>query len=188
MAWCGQALSQARFTLALLNAQDRVRKAYRRVCAPPPFTLRYRRVCVDWQFGFYGRHAGGCPAASNFLLLRQKESHQRKGDPAACDPCAALRGNLRCSVQPGSSSNSLRSDNRSPCSGWPCTPRRRQKGWEIKRQKSGAYKDTPWRVLVCVGIWFACPILTSPRCGWAEERRQKRIRAGTCLRRSRVCA
>jgi hypothetical protein len=25
--------------------------------------------------------AGGSPAASYFLLLRQKESHQRKGDP-----------------------------------------------------------------------------------------------------------
>ena len=25
--------------------------------------------------------AGGCPAASHFLLLRQKESNQRKGDP-----------------------------------------------------------------------------------------------------------
>ena len=36
---------------------------------------------------------------------------------------------LRCPVQPGSSPNSLRSNNRSPCSVWTSAPRRRQKGW-----------------------------------------------------------
>jgi hypothetical protein len=35
-----------------------------------------------------------------------KESRQRKGDPGVCVPFASLRGNLRCSDQPGSRSNS----------------------------------------------------------------------------------
>jgi hypothetical protein len=30
--------------------------------------------------------AGGCPAASYFLLLRQKESNPRKGDPGLSPP------------------------------------------------------------------------------------------------------
>jgi len=38
--------------------------------------------------------AGGSPAASYFLLLRQKESSPRKGDPGL----PPLRGSLRCST------------------------------------------------------------------------------------------
>jgi hypothetical protein len=37
---------------------------------------------------------GGSPTASHFLLLRQKESNQRKGDPSA----PLLRSSLRCST------------------------------------------------------------------------------------------
>ena len=40
------------------------------------------------------KFAGGRPAASYFLLLRQKESNQRKGDPGL----PPLRGSLRCST------------------------------------------------------------------------------------------
>ena len=45
-----------------------------------------------------GRRPGVARQASNFLSLARQESHQRKGDPTVCDPCAALRGNLGCSV------------------------------------------------------------------------------------------
>ncbi len=44
------------------------------------------------------RRPGVARHASNFLSLARQESHQRKGDPTVCDPFAALRGNLGCSV------------------------------------------------------------------------------------------
>ena len=49
--------------------------------------------------------AGGCPAATHFSLSRQRKVSKRKATLLS----ASLRfaaGNLRCSVQPGSSSNS----------------------------------------------------------------------------------
>jgi len=45
-----------------------------------------------------GQRPGVARHPSNFLSLARQESHQRKGDPAVCDPFAALRGNLGCSV------------------------------------------------------------------------------------------
>jgi hypothetical protein len=73
------------------------------------------------------QQAGGSPAATHFLLRRQKKVSKEKATLLS----ASLRfapGNLRCSVQPGSSSNSLRSNNRSPSSVWTSAPRRIQKG------------------------------------------------------------
>ncbi len=71
--------------------------------------------------------AGGCPAATHFSLSRQRKVSKRKATLLS----ASLRfatGNLRCSVQPGPGSNSLRSNNRPSLSVWPCAPRRIQKG------------------------------------------------------------
>jgi hypothetical protein len=48
--------------------------------------------------------AGGSPAASYFLLLRQKESNQRKGDPGL----PPLRGSLRCSTGQATAELALR--------------------------------------------------------------------------------
>jgi len=48
--------------------------------------------------------AGGSPAASHFLLLRQKESNQRKGDPGL----PPLRGTLRCSAGQAAAELALR--------------------------------------------------------------------------------
>ena len=48
--------------------------------------------------------AGGSPAASYFLLLRQKESNQRKGDPGL----PPLRGSLRCSTGQAAAELALR--------------------------------------------------------------------------------
>ena len=65
--------------------------------------------------------------ATYFSLLRQRNLRKRK---ATLVP-ASLRfaaGNLRCSAQPGSRSNSLRSDNRGPLFVWASAPRRIHKG------------------------------------------------------------
>ena len=42
--------------------------------------------------------AGSRPACESLSFASPKERNQRKGDPAVCDPFAALRGNLGCSV------------------------------------------------------------------------------------------
>jgi chemotaxis response regulator CheB len=47
-------------------------------------------------FVVVGRSRVSPRRASNFLLLRQKESHQRKGDPEAQPPLRG--GSLRCSA------------------------------------------------------------------------------------------
>ena len=52
---------------------------------------------------FRGRES---PGGDSLSFASPKESKQRKSDPAVCVPYAALRGNLRCSVQTGSRANS----------------------------------------------------------------------------------
>ena len=47
---------------------------------------------------------GGSPTASHFLLLRQKESNPRKGDPGL----PPLRGSLRCSTGQAAAELALR--------------------------------------------------------------------------------
>ena len=42
--------------------------------------------------------AGSRPACESLSFASPKERNQRKGDPTVCDPFAALRGNLGCSV------------------------------------------------------------------------------------------
>ena len=63
---------------------------------------------------FCGRREPGLgPAADSLSLASPRESKQREGDPAVCDPCAALRGNLRrgvCGVRRGTR-YALHSDN-----------------------------------------------------------------------------
>ena len=45
---------------------------------------------------------GLAPTGDLLSFASPKESKQRKGDPTVCDPFAALRGNLRCSLFAGS--------------------------------------------------------------------------------------
>ena len=131
----------------------------------------------------------GLPGGNSLSFASPKESKQRKGDPAVCDPCASLRGNLRCSVQPGPASNSLRSDNRPSLSVWPCAPRRSQKGGGFGSGYGiGLRRGRALRVLASPHwYWFSVSVSPHPS-GWAEERRQKRIRARDCLSRRRVRA
>ena len=53
--------------------------------------------------------------ATYFSLLRQRNLRKRKAT-RSLGPCAALRATCAAPKKRGSSSNSLRSDNRSPCS------------------------------------------------------------------------
>ena len=74
--------------------------------------------------------------ATHFSLLRQRKVSKRKATLLS----ASLRfatGNLRCSVQPGSRANSLRSNKHEPCSVWPSTPRRIHKGFEVRNSRTG---------------------------------------------------
>ena len=66
--------------------------------------------------------------ATYFSLLRQRNLRKRKATLLSASLRCAT-GNLRCSVQPGSRANSLRSNKHEPCSVWPSAPRRRQKGF-----------------------------------------------------------
>ena len=56
----------------------------------------------SWRsFWLYALAGGGsrvvAPAGDSLSFASPKESKQRKGDPAVCDPFASLRGNLGCS-------------------------------------------------------------------------------------------
>ena len=66
--------------------------------------------------------------ATYFSLSRQRNLRKRKATLVS----ASLRfaaGTFRCSAQPGSRSNSLRSDNRGPSSVWASAPQRIHKGF-----------------------------------------------------------
>ena len=55
--------------------------------------------CWLWRYAcFTGRGRDVAPAGESLSFASPKERNQRKGDPAVCDPFAALRGNLGCSV------------------------------------------------------------------------------------------
>ena len=127
--------------------------------------------------------------ATHFLLLRQKKVSKEK---ATLVP-ASLRfaaGNLRCSVQAGSRSNSPSAQTIAiPDPPEPALLGAYRRGWrqeyqttENKTRNTRRNKDSPWRVLVgiCVGFVFLSPLPIGP-CGCAEERRSRRIRAKTCL-------
>jgi hypothetical protein len=96
----------------------------------PPFGLRYRSLAPIQTAGSSQRSGAALSPrrATHFLLLRQEKVSKEKATLLSASLRCAT-GDLRCSVQPGSSSNSLRSDNRSPCSVWTSAPRRIQKGW-----------------------------------------------------------
>ena len=97
---------------------------------PPPFGLSLSKPCFESATRFFGESGAALSPrrATHFSLLRQRNLRKRK---ATLVP-ASLRfaaGNLRCSVQPGSRSNSPEgSDNRGALSVWPSAPRRIHKG------------------------------------------------------------
>ncbi|OIR10489.1 hypothetical protein GALL_78010 [mine drainage metagenome] len=83
--------------------------------------------------------AGGCPAASHFLLLRQKESNQRKGDPGL-PPFGFPRyfANKRgCATRPGGAHKPCPTAELKQCS-----PKPPLVG-EISRRRTGEGKSKP---------------------------------------------
>ena len=132
-----------------------------------------------------GLLAGSGPAASNFLLLRQKKVTKEKATLVAASPalrsgatCGArfrrglaklatlrfaqttrslIRLNLRSSAHPQGAIGS---------------------GDKDKKTKTNTNKESPWRVLVGICLLYfgiRLPIPIAP-CGCAEERRFRRIR------------
>jgi hypothetical protein len=134
------------------------------------------------SFGVH-QQAGGCPAATHFLLRRQKKVSKEKATLLS----ASLRfaaGNLRCSVQPGSRSNSPSAQTiASPDPSGPALlgAYRRVVGSGAgagAHSQSGSGENalcasSPPRIRV--------GFLSSHPSGWAEERSRKRIRASDCL-------
>ena len=102
----------------------------RGICAPTPKTPgpEFALLLNQAPSSLMSPGAAQSPRrATHFLLLRQEKVSKEKATLLSASlRCAA--GNLRCSVQPGSSSNSLRSNNRSSYSVWTSAPRRIQKG------------------------------------------------------------
>ena len=79
--------------------------------APPPVRAKLVEVWACSLILWFACAEGGCrdvPPAGHLLFLRRQEKKAKEGDPTVCVPCAALRGNLRCSRPAGSRSNSLR--------------------------------------------------------------------------------
>ena len=120
----------------------------------------------------------GCPAASNFLLLRQKKVTKEKAT-RSLGPSAALRATCGARFRRGPAKLAFGSDNAGPdplVSALLGPARTGQSGTEYqKTKKTNTNKDTLWRVLVSSGIryWY---FLSPPPCVCAEERRFRRIR------------
>ena len=62
-----------------------------------------------------------------------------------------------------------------------------QAEYKYKKTNTNANKDSPWRILVEFGLRYSA-VCFQPPSVCAEEHRARRIRAGTCLSRRRVCA
>ncbi|SFU77395.1 hypothetical protein SAMN05216350_1051 [Polaromonas sp. YR568] len=108
--------------------------------------------------------AGGCPAATHFLLLRQKKVSKEKATLLS----ASLRfatGNLRCSVQPGSKTTRFAQTSFCPDpSGPPLLGADRRGGEGIPIPNIKRNKDSPWRVLVGICLWYLVPAPDWPFC------------------------
>ena len=125
----------------------------------------------------------GLPGGNSLsFCVAKKKVSKEKGDPTVCVPCASLRGNLRCSVQPGSRSNSPSAQTIAiPNPSGPAllgAYRRVVETGSGSDSQSGSSEDalcasSPPRFRI--GILFPHPS------GWAEERSRKRIRASDCL-------
>ena len=159
--------------------------------------------------GLLSSGAGSGPAASNFLLLRQKkvtkvhvvgirslrEAKLREYQKAtrSLGPYAALRATCAARLRRGSAELAFGSNNCGPDPASICAARPSQdgaSGCKYKKTNTNTNKDTPWRVLVSsvLGIWFSAVWLFSPPPSvCAEERRARRIRAGTCLSEASLC-
>jgi len=101
-----------KLALALFVIPDLIRDP----CQRTSFTVRAElpvlssvegvEACADPRFRGPSCKPGLAPAGEALFFASPKKSTQKKGDPMVWVPCAALRGNLRCSPKAGSRSNS----------------------------------------------------------------------------------
>ena len=136
--------------------------------------------------------AGGCPAATHFLLLRQKKVSKEKASRMR-RPCATLRA--RCVARPGR--GLARTRLRLKQSRALIRPTLRYSPTHNGAGGSAARPALPG--IAARGANFVLPVqcgakrhehfpLSPPPSGCAEERRSRRIRTGDCLSRRRVRA
>ena len=112
----------------------------------------------------------GLPAATHFLLLRQKKVSKEKATLAPASLRCAT-GNLRCSVQPGSKTTRFAQTSFCPDPSGPAllgasTRGNRERGQKTEIPKTNTNKDSLWRVL------FFCLL-----CFWRSKRKASCRRA-----------
>ena len=144
------------------------------------FTVRAGLVKAFYFSAVRGLPAGrGLPGSNSlFFCVAKRKVSQRKGDPMVWVPCAALRGNLRCSTKAGSRSNSPSAQTiASPDPLLPALlgPARRVGGSNTDSGRRGR------ALRVLAGTRSRIRLQSHPPSGCAEERRARRIRASDCL-------
>jgi len=130
-------------------------------------------ACASLRFGRSSGKPGLAPAGEALFFASPKKSTQKKGDPMVRVPCAALRGNLRCSPKAGFASTLPSQTIASPDPLLPALlgPARRVGGTNADTGRRGRAK----RVLAGARSRPHHPSVC------AEERRSSRIRASDCL-------
>jgi len=156
-----------------------------------PFAVRagLAEACASLRSCGSSGKPGLAPAGEALFFASPKKSTQKKGDPMVRVPCAALRGNLRCSTKAGSRSNSpsaqtiARPDPLLPALLGPARRVGRNTNTNTNTNTNSGRRGRALRVLV--GARLRTRIRTRSRphhpSGCAEERRARRIRTGDCL-------
>jgi len=149
----------------------------------PPVRAGLVKACFDPNLSAC-QQAGGSPAATHFLLLRQKKVSKEKATPLSASPFAfatgatcgarSSRGRARTRLTPQTIA-------RPDPSGPALLGAARRGGARVP--KPGSSEDA-----LCASSPPRIRIDPLSPLGWAEERRSKRIRARDCLSRRRVRA
>jgi hypothetical protein len=136
------------------------------------------------------QQAGGSPAATHFLLLRQKKVSKEKATPLPASPFADAAG-ATCGARSSRGRARTRFAQtiaRPDPSGPPLLGAVRRGGGKIGSGSAIGLRQDALCASCLPALVLVFGIRSPHPSGWAEERRQKRIRARDCLRRSRVRA
>ncbi len=141
-------------------------------------------ACASSRFSGASCKPGLAPAGEALFFASPKKSTQKKGDPMVRVPCAALRGNLRCSPKAGSRSNSPAAQTiASPDPLLPALLGPARRVGEVSAD--AGRRGSALRVLAGARFRTRSRIRLRARpyypSGCAEERRARRIRASDCL-------
>ena len=134
-------------------------------------------ACASLRFGRSSGKPGLAPAGEALFFASPKKSTQKKGDPMVRVPCAALRGNLRCSPKAGFASTLPSQTIASPDPLLPALlgPARRVGETNAGTRRRGR------ALRALAGARFRIRSRPHHPSGCAEERRSRRIRASDCL-------